>query len=410
MTRLLLFTNDYPYNTGDVVFVEKEIDELTERFDDIVVFCHARDTSMGMVEFPPRVRFGGNLFEPDSDDSPRVVLAPRTLAALASAACRELVAGRLVGHLRLFLMGSRVGITQANRAAVRNAIAGDAHTVAYAFWGMGGGLGLAWLRGVTARAVRLHGYDLYEYRSVSGYLPFRRQLFARADRVLTISNDGARYLAETYRSRSLDRKTVISRLGVFGPATLSRAPRGHERVVVSCSAVSEIKRVGLLLEALRQLPGVGPGTPVRWVHFGDGPLMPELKAAATALPEGLTVELRGQKPNSEVLAFYTAHRVDAFVNVSSSEGVPVSIMEAIAHDIPVVATAVGGTPEIVAPGLGSGELVEADADPAEIAAAIRVVLDAPDGSYSPRDLWQREYDARVTGARAAELVRSLLPR
>lgn len=409
MSRLLLFTNDYPYRTGDVAFVDKEINALAARFDDVVVFCHARDTTAGTVELPPNVRLGGNLFERAPEDDPRAILRPRTLAALVSAAWRELVAGRLITHLRLFLMGCRVGVTQANRAAVREAIAGDPDTVAYAFWGMGGGLGLAWLQGVAARVVRLHRYDLYEDRAPHGYLPFRRFLFARADRVLAISDDGRRYLAETYRSRALDRKAVVSRLGVFGPESIDRAPRSVERIVVSCSAVSEVKRVGLLFESLRRLPGLDATSPVRWVHFGDGPLMAELQQAAGSSPAGLTVDLRGQAANSDVLAFYAQHRVDAFVNVSSSEGIPVSIMEAIAYDIPVVATAVGGTPEIVGAELGSGELVADDADPADIAAAIRTVLDAPDGAYEPRALWRRRYDAEITGARTAELVRSLLP-
>jgi len=410
MSRLLLFTNDYPYRTGDTVFVEKEIEALAARFDDVVVFCHARRTDVGMVDLPTSVRFGGNLFESAPEDSPRAVLEPRTLASLVAASWRELVSGRLLGHIRLFLMGARVGITQAHRRIVREAIAGDPDTVAYAFWGMGGGLGLAWLQGVTARAVRLHGYDLYEHRAQDGYLPFRRQLFARADLVLAISDDGRRYLTDTYRRRALDDKTVVSRLGVFGPERVDRAPRGSERLVVSCSAVSEIKRVGLLLEAMRRLPGLGHDSAVRWVHFGDGALMPALREAAAELPAGLSVELRGQTPNDEVLEFYAANRVDVFVNVSSTEGVPVSIMEAIAHDIPVVATAVGGSPEIVSPTLGTGEVVEADAAPEAIARVIRAVLDAPDETYSPRALWAREYDARVTGARAADLVRALLPR
>ena len=64
MTRLLLFTNDYPYGSGDSVFVQKEIPALAERFDDVIVFCHARDTSAAMVDMPSNVVLGGNLFRP----------------------------------------------------------------------------------------------------------------------------------------------------------------------------------------------------------------------------------------------------------------------------------------------------------------------------------------------------------
>lgn len=410
MTRLLLFTNDYPYATGDAVFVEKEIGDLAARFDDVVVFCHARDTSAGLVAMPANVTLGGNLFTPAPEDRIWTPLSPRFLGSVLSAGWREVVSGRIAGHLRLFLMAARVGVTQANRRAVRAAIAGADETVAYGFWGMGGGLGVPWLRGVRARVIRLHGYDLYEYRSASGYLPFRPFLMARADRILTVSEDGQRYLRERFPSAAIARKIRLSRLGVPGPAQLERPPRGAERVIVSCSAVSELKRVGLILESVAALPGLSAAAPVRWVHFGDGPLMDDLRAAAADLPAGLTVELRGRVPNRDVTDYYRAHRVDAFVNASTTEGVPVSIMEAIAHAIPVVATAVGGTPEIVGPALGTGELVTADPTAETLAGSIRHVLDAPDDRYDPRALWQREFDVRVTGPRAAELVRSLAAR
>ncbi|WP_040165455.1 glycosyltransferase [Microbacterium gorillae] len=409
MTRLVLFTNDYPYATGDVVFVDKEIDALAARFDDVVVFCHARDTSAGRVPMPANVTLGGNLFERSADDSLFAPLHPRMLGLLAQAAWRELIAGRLLSHVRLFLMGARVGITQARRPAVRAAIAGDRDTVAYAFWGMGGGLGLAWLTGVRGRAVRLHRYDLYEDRAPGGYLPFRRQLFARADRVMAISDDGARSLTQNYRDRKLDAKTVVSRLGVPGPVELNRPVPSTERVVVSCSAITPIKRVDLILDALRALPDLDADHPVRWVHFGSGPLAAELAASATDLPVGLTVDLRGQTPNADIAAFYASTRVDAFVNASTSEGIPVSIMEAIAYDIPVVATAVGGTPEIVGVELGSGELVAADASATTFAQVIGRVLTNPD-AYHPRELWQREYDVARTGQIAATIVHDLLPK
>ncbi|MBO3664982.1 glycosyltransferase [Microbacterium stercoris] len=413
MTRLLLFTNEYPYATGDCGFVAREIPYLAERFDDVVVFCHARDTSPGRVQMPANVTLGGNLFERSDDDRLWTPLTPPNLALLADAAWRELRAGRLLRHLRLFLMGARVGITQANRRAVREAIAGDRDTVAYAFWGMGGGLGLAWLRGVRAKALRLHRYDLYEDRAPGGYLPFRRFLLARADRILAISQDARMYLAETYRDRRVDAKTVLSRLGAEGPEEFTRPSRdGDERLVVSCSAVTDIKRVALILAALRALPGMSDEAPVRWVHFGTGPLMDDLQRAADeamATTPGLRIDLRGQTPNEEIASFYRDHRVDVLVNASSSEGVPVSIMEAIAHDIPVVATAVGGSPEIVGSELRTGLLVSSDPQPTELARAIRTVLDSDDEAFAPRQRWRLEFDATVTGARAAQLVRDLIP-
>ncbi|NMC40567.1 MAG: glycosyltransferase, partial [Bacteroidales bacterium] len=57
-----------------------------------------------------------------------------------------------------------------------------------------------------------------------------------------------------------------------------------------------------------------------------------------------------------------------FINVSSSEGVPVSVMEALSFGIPVIATDAGGTSEIV--NNTNGRLIPVDFDPKDLAAII----------------------------------------
>jgi glycosyltransferase involved in cell wall biosynthesis len=61
--------------------------------------------------------------------------------------------------------------------------------------------------------------------------------------------------------------------------------------------------------------------------------------------------------------------VDLFLNVSTTEGVPVSIMEAFSAGIPVYATNVGGTSEIV--NSGNGKLMDKDLTPEKLAHEIR---------------------------------------
>lgn len=407
MSRLLLFTNDYPFDTGDAGFVGSEIDALAAAFDSVIVFNRSARRDPGSARMPENVHYGGNLWTHGAAHALRGIASPRMATRFVAAAWAELRAGRLLRHPRLFVMGALAGIAAAADRRVRSAAAADEATAAYAFWGMGGGLVLPWLDGVRARVLRLHRYDLYEELAPDGYLPFRPYLFGRADRVLAISDDARDYLSQRYRDPLLDAETVVSRLGVNGPAELRRPPRGAERLVVSCSAVTEVKRVDRILTAVAKLAHEST-EPIRWVHFGDGPLLPALRAAASDATPGLTVELRGQTANDQVRAFYAENRVDAFVNLSSSEGVPVSIMEALAYGIPVVATAVGGTPELVGTRLGSGEVVSVDASADAVAASLTRVLDAPDAAYRPREAWERLSDARATSARAAQLIAELL--
>ena len=85
-------------------------------------------------------------------------------------------------------------------------------------------------------------------------------------------------------------------------------------------------------------------------------------------PLGVTVEFKGQMSHDALLESLSGEATDVMLNTSSSEGVPVSIMEAAVRGIPCIATDVGATVEVL--GEGSRYLVSSDASAAEIAARI----------------------------------------
>src|SRR5690606_13386262 len=87
---------------------------------------------------------------------------------------------------------------------------------------------------------------------------------------------------------------------------------------------------------------------IEWHHFGDGLEFEELKKKIKTLnKKKIAVILHGWATQADILKFYELYFVNWFVNVSESEGIPVSIMEAMSFGIPVIATDVGGTSEIV---------------------------------------------------------------
>jgi glycosyltransferase involved in cell wall biosynthesis len=102
--------------------------------------------------------------------------------------------------------------------------------------------------------------------------------------------------------------------------------------------------------------------------------------------------------------------LDVFVLPSRAENLPVSIMEAMAHALPVIATHVGGVPEIVEDGV-SGILVEPD-DSAALACAISALADQPEravrlGRNGARRAAQ-EFNAGVLAPRMVGLYDDLL--
>lgn len=376
---------------------------LAAQFDEVIVFNYAPGEPAAMAELPDNARYGGSLHGIPRAAKIRALLSPRTLARLAAVALIETRTGRLAGHFRTFLAGSIAGIGLAGDARLNRALyEAGVETTVYSFWGMGVGMLVPWIKPrVSSVNLRLHRYDLYEEES--GYLPFRPALFRRTDRILAISDSARRYLLESYPRERLDEKIFVRRLGSAEPLSASGStPVRVGHTIVSCSYVIAVKRVERILDALEQLP---PEAAVTWIHFGGGALEAELRRRAALVNRpGLTIEIRGATPHEEVINFYRTNQVSAFVNVSASEGVPVSIMEAISYGIPAVATDVGGTAEIVGAELRTGELVPADFTASELAGKLLQVLAAAPGTYSPRDTWARYYNANVNAAATAALI------
>ncbi len=188
---------------------------------------------------------------------------------------------------------------------------------------------------------RCHGYDLYEERHPNGYIPYRHYILGSADKIFPISDNGKRYLHERYKGK-YDSKISVARLGTSRDFDIYDGNDSDATVIVSCSSLIPLKRVHLIIEALAKYE-----TMIEWFHFGDGDLRNELEKRARSLPPNVKATFLGHVQNIEIQAFYSTHMITAFINVSEIEGVPVSIMEAQSYGIPVIATNVGGTSEIV---------------------------------------------------------------
>lgn len=191
--------------------------------------------------------------------------------------------------------------------------------------------------------IRAHRWDLYEEVNENNYLPYRNRVVNKADSIICISSDGKQYLDKKHIQYAS--KIHVSRLGTVNTSVLKIVEKTNRLSIVSCSRIISNKRVDLLIKALSEST-----INIDWQHYGSGKLDLEIRNLAQKEldnKENISYKFYGDIENKELLSYYKQTNFDVFINVSSSEGLPVSIMEAMSFGIPVIATDVGGTSEIV---------------------------------------------------------------
>jgi glycosyltransferase involved in cell wall biosynthesis len=176
------------------------------------------------------------------------------------------------------------------------------------------------------------------------------------------------------------------------------------RVVGAVSRLAWKKGIRHLVDATPRILESVPEA--RVVVAGDGPLRAELEGLAAALGVRDRVLFLGSRPDTvELMAAF-----DVFVLPSVVEGMSNALLEAMAVGRPVVATDVGGNPEVVVD--GSTGLIVPPGDAERLAASIRKLLEAPelavDMGAAGRQRVLEHYQIDVMTRRIEELYDSLL--
>lgn len=225
----------------------------------------------------------------------------------------------------------------------------------------------------------------------------------RSDRVVAISSYTAAELRELI---DVPIEVIPYTTSLPCPAPPASALVDGPPEVLFVGRLVERKGVVHLIEALRLVPG-------RLVVVGDGPERPRLEELARRLGMADRVDFRGKVSASELQAAYARARAFVLPAVldarGDTEGLGVVLLEAMNHATPVVASRVGGIPDIVEDGV-SGLLVP-PGDAAALAAALQRVLESPDlarrlGEAGRRRLHERFSWEAIT-ARWEAVYRSL---
>jgi glycosyltransferase involved in cell wall biosynthesis len=194
--------------------------------------------------------------------------------------------------------------------------------------------------------------------------------------IVAVSEELRRYMLE---ARFPAARVAVIRNGIEAGPRPSPADRHAARralgiaaetfVAVSVARLDPVKDFGTLLDAFATVRRRAAGA--RLLIVGDGPERAAIAARAAQPDLDGAVHLIGFR--SDVRALIAA--ADVYVNSSISEGISITILEAMAAGLPVVATAVGGTPEVLAN--GAGGLLVPSRDAERLASAILALAADP---------------------------------
>lgn len=246
-----------------------------------------------------------------------------------------------------------------------------------------GTIDCAWIGRLAGAAVRIHGLHGWDIDDLHGDSARYRRLYRLCDPAITRYVAVSRHIADWLVERiGVERSRVehicngvdTERFAPEGPAV--RPPNARPEGLVVFGSVGRLAAVKHHIALIRAAGEVIVGDPAAASRFrvalvGDGPMREYLEREVERLGLAGVIWFAGSRDDVPDLL----RGFDVFVLPSVNEGISNTILEAMATGRPVVATQVGGNPELLVDG-ATGALVPPD-DPAALARVIRAYLETP---------------------------------
>lgn len=399
---LALITKYFPYNSGDVPaesYLETEIGILSDMFETVYVFSVDAPMDRKLCQkLPSNVKAFPLGIARSNTEKAKLLASSLVPVKKQDRSFFKLVrqSEKKLKVSQALLFRYAFNKAQTYRSAIESVAArNDLHlegALFYSFWLFDTALAASRLASECGGAAisRAHRYDLYENQNAFGYLPFRQYLGSQLKVIASCSEDGARHLV--LRDDFPPEKVRVSYLGT-GDLGYADLRIRSQPLVITCSTLTKVKRVPLIADAMSILDN--EGFQLRWKHFGAGPEKEKVQARINQF-HCIDAKLMGNLGHDDLIRIYRDDPPHLFVNASSSEGLPISVMEACSLGTPVVCTDVGGSSEIVSE--NNGVLLSADVSARELADAIRLALSSSAGSYrclriGSRRIWEERFDA-----------------
>lgn len=373
MKKLIISTETFPYGKGEKPFILPELEKLVNLYD-ITIVSHADSETVCderyTTKLDPRVKveninLSPNFFSKvwyglkywvDFDGWKEIINIFKS---------KKRVLAKIYQSMGFYILASENFRCMKAKGIIR----ADESAIYYSFWYYYYTYSMTKNRKKYRNikiVTRTHGFDLYNERYAGGRQPFKESMTDKIDKIVFISEAGKKYYENVYGKKNSE-KYLVNRLGIkethVNPIELEKKDVFQ---LVSCSSVIPLKRVEKIIDSLALLYDEN----VHWIHFGDGSDYEKVRQYAInklADKKNISFHFMGFWDNEKIIKYYQNNQVDCFITTSSTEGIPVSIQEAMAAGIPIIGTDVGGIAEMID---GNGILLHETPNTEEVCKAI----------------------------------------
>jgi glycosyltransferase involved in cell wall biosynthesis len=358
--KIVLFTTEFPFGQQET-FLENELSYLAGAFDRVIIvplFNHPLKRKIAYSNI--------SVYTPVNNS--REISIHKLVLIFSITFWKTLLVGGVESRFNpkhFFKVLKQAFIVSRLKKYLKKRTELFENDLWYFYWGTNSVNIVSFLKKIPKVVARYHRYDLYGQDIPGGeFQLFQERTLNCINKAIFISKHGKEYVRSKYNQFS--HKLELSRLGVPYRGK-SQASSDKILRILTCSNFYAVKRIHLLSEALKKIENIN----IEWSHIGGGTqkIKNQVVKIVEEFPENITFNDVGRISNAQAMEYYCNNKVDLFINVSVSEGLPVSIMEAMSFGVPVIATDVGGTKELLSQ--GGGKLLDLDFEVSELVQMIR---------------------------------------
>lgn len=332
---LIIFTYDYPFGVSEKTFIDYEISKLNEDFNNIEII------NQKIFQEKSILNLNNSNIKLNQDFSKKLNIFIKVYYFLTKVLFQKIFWVEFFSIIwkRNFFKKIKMCILEMCNALIlfkflMNNKAKDKEIIFYSFWSNFTLITFSMLKDEFSNSkfiARSLGSDLNGYIENDYYVPYKKIKFSKLDKIILLGE----YQKKLLNDLKLDlQKISICPLGV-NKQKKSNNPLFNEKIIfLSCGSLIKIKNIDLMINFLKKF-SKKTSKKIEFILIGSGKLENSL---LNILKNNTHFSYRYIRFVDDLIEFTKKNNIHFFLNLSSQEGMPFTVMEIMSYGIPTIAS------------------------------------------------------------------------